>query len=67
MQCHTQLHYSEAGPEMPAMNAHTIHYELAQFTANLLQLVFTKFLKIVRAIDLAQQWSCTYFFHSRHE
>ena len=63
MQCHGKLHHPEAGAKMPAMNAHAIYNELSQFVTHLLQLVFIQLSQVIRGIYLAQQWSCSYFFH----
>jgi hypothetical protein len=47
MQSNTQLHYTQAGCKMPAMNAYYVYNVLAQLIANLVQLLPAKLLEIV--------------------
>src|SRR5690606_3830245 len=65
VQGHGELHHTQAGPEMTAVNTDTIDDVLSEFGTELRQLGAAEFFQVVWGIDLRQKGTGNDFFHSK--
>ena len=57
VQCDREFHHPKAGGEMTTMDTHHIYDELAEFIADLVQLLLTHVTKVFGELDVLQQRS----------